>query len=77
LFLLRAKEGGSEFLDTVPGLGRFLEAARQCGAAVRARSLSLRYDTLPVELELTDLSRLLKIRKDLPPERKPAPEAAA
>ncbi|MCC7235600.1 MAG: hypothetical protein IT163_09875 [Bryobacterales bacterium] len=70
VFWLRAKEGGSEFLSALGGLARFFDSARQLAAFVRARSLALRYDHVPSELERFDLSRLLKVRTDLPPHRR-------
>ncbi len=55
---LRVKEGGKDFLDTLPLLNRFLENASKLNAHVRARGLAHRYDRLPAELEKVDLSRL-------------------
>ena len=74
-YRLREKQGGSEFQDAIKHLSDFLEAAKKMGAFVRARSLAQRYDKLPIELERIDLSRLLKLRKDLLPKAKPSDAA--
>lgn len=71
--LMRLKDGGQELAAALPLLGRFLEAAKQRALQVRARSLAQRYDKLPLELERVDLSRLMKLRPDLPPNRKAVP----
>ena len=56
---LRAKEGGQEFVKTLPLFGQFLDAASKMAAYVRARSLEARYDRLPFELSSYDRSRLI------------------
>ena len=57
---LRAKEGGQEFLKTLPLLNRFIEDAEQCAQFIRKRSLAQRYDRLPFELGSFDRSRLIR-----------------
>jgi hypothetical protein len=61
--LLRLAEGGQEMAKALPGLRRLFDAAAKLGAYVRQRSLDLRYDRLPAELDRYDLSRLLAIEK--------------
>lgn len=72
--MLRTKEGGQELKKELPSLKTAIASMAQLAAYVRARSLALRYDKLPFEIERFDASRLLAIRKDLPPWRKEAPE---
>lgn len=55
----RMKEGGQEMGKVQPLLRRFLDGAAKLGRYTRARSLDLRYDRLPPEIERFDLSRLL------------------
>lgn len=55
----RLKEGGQEMGKVQPLLRRFLDGAAKLGRYVRARSLDLRYDRLPPEIERFDVSRLL------------------
>lgn len=57
---LRLPEGGQELGKAAVYLGRFVDAARQRAAAVRARSIAARYDKLPLELERFDVSRLVR-----------------
>lgn len=71
--LLRLSEGGQELAASMEGFGRFLATAKQRAAAVRMRNMAQRYDKLPMELERVDLSRLLNLRRDLPPFRKEVP----
>ena len=59
--LLRLAEGGQELDKSLPGLARMLAGAAKVAAYVRQRSLDLRYDTLPAELDRYDLSRMLAI----------------
>jgi hypothetical protein len=73
IYRLRQKLGGSEFQKGLPLFASFIESAKQLGAFVRARSLDQRYDTLPVELAKLDISRALKIRKDLLPAKQETP----
>jgi len=61
--LLRLREGGQELEKVKPLLGRFMTGATQLARYVRERSLDLRYDRQPAELERFDLSRLLAISK--------------
>lgn len=67
---LRFREGPQEFSKSLPYLGRFMDEAKRYGNYVRARSLALRYDKQPPELERMDLSKLLKLRSDVMPARK-------
>jgi hypothetical protein len=65
--LLRLREGGQEMQKAQAGLAAFFDGARRLARYVRQRSLDLRYDRLPIELERIDLSRLLAIsRKEQP-----------
>jgi hypothetical protein len=48
-----------------------MEGAKHYAAYVRSRNLGSRYDKVPFELEKYDMSQLLKLRKDLMPERRP------
>lgn len=57
---LRLKEGGQALESALPLFQRFLECAGKAARYVRARSLDLRYDTVPAETITTDLSRALK-----------------
>ena len=66
---LRLTEGGQELKKAMQYFARFLDTARRRAAQVRARSLN-RYDKLPLELERFDLSRVIRLRPDLPPWRK-------
>jgi hypothetical protein len=67
---MRMAEGGQEFEKSLPLFNSFLDGAKHYGAYVRARNLGSRYDKVPIELEKYDLSKLLKLRGDLFPERK-------
>lgn len=73
LYRLRFDSGGQDFNAGLALLKEFLAGAAKLGAFVRTRSLGVRYDKLPFELEQADLSRLTSIRKDLLPARKEAP----
>lgn len=65
--LLRLREGGQEMQKAMQGLAPFFEGGRQLARYVRQRSLDLRYDRIPPEVERYDLSRLLAIsRKEHP-----------
>jgi hypothetical protein len=65
--LLRLREGGQEMQKAMQGLTPFFDGARQLARYVRQRSMDLRYDRIPPELERYDLSRLLAIsRKEHP-----------
>jgi len=57
--LARLKEGGQEFVNTLPLLSRFLDDADRLARFMRQRSLAQRYDNWPVDLALFDRSRLL------------------
>jgi len=61
--LMRLAEGGQEMEKALPGLKRLLDGAAKLAGYVRQRSLDLRYDRLPAELERYDLSRMLAIEK--------------
>jgi hypothetical protein len=69
---MRQGEGAQEFEKALPFFGSFMEGATHYAAYVRSRNLGSRYDKVPPELEKMDLSQLLKLRKDLMPERKVA-----
>lgn len=58
---LRLKEGGQALESVLPLFQRFLECAGKAARSVRARSLDLRYDTMPAETITTDLSRALEV----------------
>lgn len=75
-YRLREKQGGSEFAAGLAGLSEFMAVAKVLGVQIRARSLGQRYDTLPVELTHMDLSRFLKLRKDLLPATAKEPHAS-
>ncbi len=74
VYRVLAPQGGSMLAKALTYFAGFLAAATRVNALVRARSLALRYDTLPMELERYDLSRVTSIRKDLLPARKEQPE---
>jgi len=58
--IMRAKEGQQEWQKTLPMWGRFMESARQCAEAVRARNLEQGLDRIPVEIRRFDMSAVLK-----------------
>ncbi len=58
IYALRQKEGGQEFLKTLPYFDRFLSDAQEYGEYVRTRNLGNRYEATPFELSLFDRSRL-------------------
>lgn len=70
VYRLRFREGGQEFAKTLPYLRRFLDEAKRYGNYIRARNIAGRYDKTPFQFERADLSKLLKLRADLPPVRK-------
>ena len=70
---LRTAEGGEQLARMAQGLQSFLASAFDFSSKMRARSLSLRYDFVPPELERVDLSRVLKFRGDILPARKEMP----
>jgi hypothetical protein len=61
--LLRLAEGGQELAKAWPGFGRLVAGATKMAGYVRQRSLDLRYDRLPLELDKIDLSRALAITR--------------
>jgi hypothetical protein len=69
---LRIREGGQELQNEAPSLQSFLTAVKKRAAQVRMRSLAQRYDHAPPEIEMPDLSRMLKTRPDLVPNRRSA-----
>jgi hypothetical protein len=73
IYRLRFDTGGQDFAAGLPLFKEFLAGAAKMAGFVRTRSLGLRYDKLPFELEQYDVSRLVSIRKDLLPGRKEAP----
>jgi hypothetical protein len=60
--VMRLKEGGSQLAKVLPRFEAFLAAVKRRADYVRARSRDNQYDSLPAELKVTDLSRLLKKR---------------
>jgi hypothetical protein len=72
IYRMRQGEGAQEFEKALPFFGGFLEGAVHYGNYVRSRNLGSRYDKVPFELEKFDRSQLLKLRKDLMPERRPS-----
>ena len=56
----RLKEGAQEFSKELPRLDRFLAAAGQLAAHVRARNIEMGYDRLPPELDRVDLSKIAR-----------------
>jgi hypothetical protein len=69
---LRIREGGQELQNEANSIQSFLTAVRRRAVQVRMRSLAQRYDHAPAEIEIPDVSRLLKSRPDLAPNRKGA-----
>lgn len=67
---VRINEGGQELISAKPLFQAFLDNAKQRANEVRARSLSLRYDRQPFELEGFDYSRVIKSRMELAPYRR-------
>ena len=61
IYWLRAKEGGQEFVKTLPKLGQFLDVAGKYADFVRAKSKAQLYDAMPLDLQGFDRSRLLKL----------------
>ena len=70
IYRCRQVEGADAFAGTLQYFNEFLDAAQHYGDYVRSRNIGTRYDTSPFELAKFDRSTLLKLRKDLPPERK-------
>lgn len=68
---MRQGEGAQEFEKALPLFDSFIQGAIHYGNYVRSRNLGSRYDKVPFELEKCDRSQLLKLRKDLMPERRP------
>lgn len=60
--LLRMREGGQEFEKVRPLFERFLSGAKETARYVRQRSLDLKYDNLPAELDRFDMSHLTAIK---------------
>jgi hypothetical protein len=69
---MRQGEGAQEFEKALPFFDSFMQGAIHYGKYVRSRNLGSRYDKVPFELEKFDRSQLLKLRKDLMPERRPS-----
>lgn len=70
IYRCRQGEGAQEFEKALPFFDSFIQGATQYGNYVRSRNAGSRYDKAPFELEKFDRSQLLKLRKDLMPERK-------
>ncbi len=70
IYRCRHTEGAGEFQKGLPFLGTFLDGAQQFADYVRSRNIGSRYDSVPFELTKFDRSQLLKLRKDLVPEKK-------
>jgi hypothetical protein len=71
VYRMRQGEGAQEFSKALPFFASFMEGAKHYAAYVRSRNLGARYDKVPFELEKYDMSQLLKLRRDLMPERRP------
>jgi hypothetical protein len=68
-YRMRQGEGGQEFAKALPGFNSFLDGATHYGNYVRSRNRGSQYDKVPFELEKFDRSQLLRLRKDLMPQR--------
>jgi hypothetical protein len=66
---MRQNEGAQEFEKTLPLFGNFMNAATLYGNYVRSRNRGSQYDKVPYEIEKFDMSQMLKLRKDLMPQR--------
>lgn len=53
---LRVKEGGAEFAKHAPLMNRFWESTQKLANYVRHRNIGSRYDTVPAELQFTDIT---------------------
>jgi hypothetical protein len=69
-YRVRVKEGAQGLSRAVQDLNRFLDDMTRLAGCVRARSKAAKFDTLPIELQLFDRSRLM-------PTVGPAQKAAA
>jgi hypothetical protein len=58
-YRVRVKEGAQGLNRGIEDLNRFLDDMTRLGELVRARSKAAKFDTLPVELQLFDRSRLM------------------
>jgi hypothetical protein len=56
---LRVKDGGTAIQQCQERLKRFLETVKKRADFVRARAQAAKYDRLPAELTLEDVSRLV------------------
>jgi hypothetical protein len=70
VYRMRQGEGAQEFEKALPLLNSFLDGATHYGNYVRSRNRGSQYDKVPFELEKFDRSQLLRLRKDLMPERR-------
>lgn len=60
--LLRMKEGAQEMGSSLHRFERFLKAVKECGDKTRARYAAAKYDRMPPELRLSDLSAIIRPR---------------
>jgi hypothetical protein len=58
-YRVRVKEGAQGLSRGIEDLNRFLDDMTRLGELVRARSKAAKFDTLPIELQLFDRSRLM------------------
>lgn len=72
IYRCRQVEGAAEFEKSLSYFNGFLDGATHYGDYVRSRNLGSRYDIVPFELQKFDRSLLLKLRKDLLPDKKVA-----
>ena len=63
VYRVRLKDGAQNLERGLRYFGRFLEAMKELGDQVRARSRAAGYDTLPFEVRRFDMSRLTQILK--------------
>jgi hypothetical protein len=61
VYILRAKEGGAEFQNSLMYLDRFLTEAARRAEYIRSRSRAQNFDVLPFDLARFDKSRLVKM----------------
>jgi|SRR5579863_6776811 len=74
IYRCRQVEGAQQFEKALAYLKDFFEGAKHYAAYVRSRNLGSRYDKVPFEIETYDMSKLLKLRRDLVPSRSTAPQ---
>lgn len=72
IWRLRANEGGDELSAAADYLERFLQAINKVASHVRAKARAGQYDRAPLELELADISKVIRAR---PPSARKQPAA--